>query len=130
MPVPPSIRYTSHDQYFAAQPPAVQVILQQIQRLVEARLPEAVRCIAYNMPAYRLGKVFFYFAAFKKHIGIYPPVTVDQTLIESLAPFRGPKGNLSFPLAKPLPNELIGDVAEALARQYRSNELPRQEAAK
>jgi len=119
MPVPPSIRYASHDQYFAVQPPAVQAILQQIQRQVEARLPEAIRCISYNMPAFRLGKVFFYFAAFKKHIGIYPPVTADQALIESLAPLRGPKGNLSFPLDKPLPYELIGDVAEALAAQYR-----------
>ncbi|MBS1141235.1 MAG: hypothetical protein H6R13_2688 [Proteobacteria bacterium] len=128
--MPPSIRYASHDQYFAAQPPAVQAVLQQIQHQVEARLPEAVRCIGYNMPAYRHGKIFFYFAAFKKHIGIYPPVTVDQKLIERLAPFRGPKGNLSFPLAKPLPYELIGDVAEALDGQYRSNGLPRNEAAK
>lgn len=117
--MPPSIRYASHDQYFAAQPPSVQVILQQIQRQVEARLPESVRCISYNMPAFRLGKVFFYFAAFKKHIGIYPPVTADLALIENLAPFRGPKGNLSFPLDKPLPCELIGDIAEALAAQYR-----------
>ena len=119
--MPPPIRYASHDQYFSAQTPAVQAILQQIQSLVEARLPEAVRCISYNMPAFRLGKVFFYFAAFKKHIGIYPPVTADQALVESLAPFRGPKGNLSFPLNQPVPYELIGQVAEALAAQYRSD---------
>jgi uncharacterized protein YdhG (YjbR/CyaY superfamily) len=119
--MPPSIRYASHEQYFATQPPAVQAILQKIQALVEARLPEAVRCIGYNMPAFRLGKVFFYFAAFKKHIGIYPPVTADQALVESLAPFRGPKGNLSFPLDQPPPYALIGQVAEALAAQYRSD---------
>ncbi|MBL8429271.1 MAG: hypothetical protein JNJ95_05180 [Dechloromonas sp.] len=126
--MPSSVHYESHDQYFAAQPHAVQLILHMIQREVEARLPEAVRCIGYNVPAFRLGKVFPYFAAFKKHIGIYPPLTADQSLIESLAQFRGPKGNLSFPLDKPLPYRLIGDVAEALAAQYRKVGSSRQAA--
>ena len=70
------------------------------------------------MPAFRRGKVFFYFAAFKRHIGIYPPLHDDAALVAELEPFRGPKGNLSFPLDQPLPLELIGRVAEALHRQY------------
>lgn len=121
MPSPDKCRFASHDQYFAAQAPAVQVILREIQCRVEAQVPGAVRCIGYNMPAFRRGKIFFYFAAFKKHIGIYPPVTADQALIASLAPFRGPKGNLSFRLDQPIPYELIAQVAEALAVQYRSD---------
>jgi hypothetical protein len=63
-------------------------------------------------------RTFFYCAAFKKHIGIYPPVTDDHRLILETAPFRGPKGNLSFLLNEPLPIELIGRVALALAAQY------------
>ena len=126
MPSPDKIRFASHDQYFAAQAPAVQAILTEIQRRVETQLPDAVRCIGYNMPAFRRGKIFFYFAAFKKHIGIYPPVTADQALIASLAPFRGPKGNLSFRLDQPIPYELIARVADALAVQYRSDGSPPQ----
>ena len=124
MPSLDKTRYASHDQYFAAQTPAVQAILTEIQRRVETQVPEAVRCIGYNMPAFRRGKIFFYFAAFKKHIGIYPPVTADQALIASLAPFRGPKGNLSFRLDQPMPYELIAHVAEALAAQYCSDGSP------
>lgn len=73
---------------------------------------------SYNMPAYRGKRIFFYFLAFKKHIGIYPPVTADKQLIAELAPYRGPKGNLSFPLSSPLPIELIGRVAMALYREH------------
>ena len=70
------------------------------------------------MPAFRHTRIFLYFAAFKNHIGIYPPVTDNAALISETARFRGPKGNLSFPYSQPLPLELIGRVAKALAVQY------------
>jgi uncharacterized protein YdhG (YjbR/CyaY superfamily) len=107
-----------HDEYFASAAPQARRALQAIQQKVEELVPGATRCISYKMPAFRRGKVFFYFAAFQKHIGVYPPVTRDAALIEELAPYRGPKGNLSFPLGAPLPIDLIGRVAVALAREY------------
>ena len=70
------------------------------------------------MPAFRKQRIFLYFAAFKKHIGIYPPVTDDQELIAETARFRGVKGNLSFPYSQELPIDLVGRVAQALAAQY------------
>jgi uncharacterized protein YdhG (YjbR/CyaY superfamily) len=108
----------THDDYLETVPPAVRPMLEAIQATVESLVPGAIRCIGYRMPAYRKGRVFLYFAAFKRHIGIYPPVTDDAALIAELAPFRGNKGNLSFPLDRPLPLALIGRVAVALARQY------------
>lgn len=108
----------THEAYFATQPPALRRLLAQVQSAVVAAVPGAEPCIAYRMPAYRRGKVFFYFAAFKKHLGIYPPVTDDAGLVAELQTWRGPKGNLSFPLAEPLPLALIGRVAAALAAQY------------
>ncbi len=89
-----------------------------IQREVERRVPDANRCIGYNMPAFRQRQRFFYFAAFKHHIGIYPPMTYDPALVQETAPFRGPKGNLSFPHRHDLPVDLIGRLAAALAAQY------------
>ncbi|CAN1555865.1 COG5646 Uncharacterized conserved protein [Caulobacteraceae bacterium] len=107
-----------HESVFLAASPEVRLRLEAIQALVGQKVPGAQRCISYGMPAFRLGKVFFYFAAFKKHIGVYPPLKEPPALIEELAAFRGPKGNLSFPHSAPLPLELIGRVAEALAKQY------------
>lgn len=109
--------FSTHEEYFKTVNPEAQALLLAIQQHVEALIPEASRCISYKMPAFRAKRVFFYFAAFKKHIGIYPPVTNDADLIKLLAPYRGPKGNLSFPLNQPLPLELIGKVALALYKQ-------------
>jgi uncharacterized protein YdhG (YjbR/CyaY superfamily) len=109
--------FSSHQEYFATVAPEVQPLLVSIQAKVESLLPEASRCISYNMPAFRGKRVFFYFAAFKRHIGIYPP-TRDAALVQELAPYRGEKGNLSFPLYQPLPLDLIGRVAVALHREY------------
>jgi uncharacterized protein YdhG (YjbR/CyaY superfamily) len=110
--------FLSHEEYFQSVAPEIRPLLLSVQAKVESLLPKAARCISYNMPAFRAKRVFFYFAAFKKHVGIYPPVTQDATLIEELAPYRGEKGNLSFPLNQSLPIELIGRVAVALNREY------------
>jgi uncharacterized protein YdhG (YjbR/CyaY superfamily) len=112
------VRLASHEAYFEYCAPSVRPLLLAIQNKVEAVLPDAVRCIRYQMPAYQAPRVFFYFAAFKKHIGVYPPVHTAPELIAKLAPYRGVKGNLSFPLNQPLPIALIGQVALALHRQY------------
>jgi hypothetical protein len=45
-------------------------------------------------------------------------VSDDAALVAELQRWRGPKGNLRFPLAEPLPLALIGRVAAALAAQY------------
>jgi uncharacterized protein YdhG (YjbR/CyaY superfamily) len=110
--------FASHEAYFESVAPAARTLLVSIQAEVAMLLPEATQCISYNLPAFRSKRVFFYFGAFKKHIGIYPPVIQDAALARELAPYRGDKGNLSFPLGQPLPLELIGRVAVALHREY------------
>jgi uncharacterized protein YdhG (YjbR/CyaY superfamily) len=112
-------RYASHDEYFASVPPEVRPLLAGVQSAIEAVVPEASRCISYNIPAYRLERVFIYFAAFKRHIGVYPPVRSDAGLVEALARYRGEKGNLVFPFDEPMPWDLIRRVAAALAQQSR-----------
>ena len=109
--------FRTHEEYMASIDPEPRKRLLAIQAEVERLRPQALRCISYNIPAFKDERVFFYFAAFKKHIGIYPPIRDDQALIAETMPYRGPKGNLSFPHAKPLPLDLIGRVAMALAAQ-------------
>lgn len=106
------------DAYLASVPEAVRPALEEIRRRVAAAVPDAVETISYQLPAFRRGKVFFYFAAFQKHIGVYPPLRRDAALIAELAPYRGEKGNLSFPLSAPIPFELIERVAVALAAEW------------
>ena len=107
----------SIDDYIAAQASAVQPILQRIRAIVREEAPEAREAISYRIPAFLQGGALFYFAAFKKHIGIYPPVRGDAALLKTLAPYRGEKGNLSFLLADAMPYELIRRVARQRVKE-------------
>jgi uncharacterized protein YdhG (YjbR/CyaY superfamily) len=102
------------EDYIAAAPQQSQPILQAIRKMALERCPDAEETISYKMPALKAGRVFFYYAAFNEHIGIYPPVKAPSTLIKALQPYRGPKGNLQFPYASPMPYDLIGQVIDAL----------------
>ena len=91
------------DEYIAASPPAVQALLREVRRVVRAAAPEAEECLSYRIPAFKQAGVVVYFAAFKGHIGLYPPIRGDAALTAAVAPYAGPKGNLQFPYGKPLP---------------------------
>ena len=85
--------------------------------------PEACEKISYQMPSFTLDGHFIYFAAFKKHIGIFPPVRGDEKLQQDLNPFRGEKGNLRFPLSAPMPYDLIERVIQALLLEHKQRWL-------
>ena len=106
------------DSYLASVSPESKLILGEIRKLLQVKVPTATETISYQMPAFKLSRTFIYVAAFKKHIGIYPPVKAAKALAEALLPYSGEKGNLKFPLGQPMPYKLIGRVVVALAKQY------------
>ena len=112
------MKFATIEEYISSAEPETREILRKIRSLVKGLVPAAEETISYQIPAFRLGRVFFYFAAFKSHIGIYPPVKGDPRLREQLKPFRNEKGNLRFPLSEPVPYELIGRVVLALVEEY------------
>src|ERR1700679_4212985 len=96
------------DGYISAFPPEVQAILERIRETVHNAAPNAEETISYQIPAFRLHGIIVYFAAFRNHIGFYPPVSGDLRLEKAIAPYAGEKGNLRFPLSQPIPYALIG----------------------
>lgn len=108
----------SIDDYLLTVTPEAKTILTTIRELIKRNVPDTEETIGYQMPAFRRKRIFFYFAAFKEHIGIYPPLKHDAALIEELRPYSNAKGNLQFPLNQPIPYELIGRVAVALAQEH------------
>jgi uncharacterized protein YdhG (YjbR/CyaY superfamily) len=109
---PPSV-----DAYIAAFPPEVQAILRKVRATVLAAAPEAREIISYRMPALRQHGVLVYYAAFKRHIGFYPPIKGDAKLQRAAARYAGDKGNLRFPLDQPIPYPLIERLTKLRARQ-------------
>jgi uncharacterized protein YdhG (YjbR/CyaY superfamily) len=107
----------SIDEYIAGFSPDVQEILQKIRRTVKKAAPEATETIKYQMPTFILKGNLVYFAAFKNHIGFFPPVTGNEKLMNELSVYEGPKGSLKFPLDKPIPYDLIRRIINIRVRE-------------
>lgn len=108
---------TAVDEYIAAFPPEVQAILQRVRHVVRKVAPEAEEVISYRMPALKQDGVLVYFAAFRNHIGLYPPITGDTDIERAIAPYAGEKGNLRFPLDQPIPYDLIARITALRLKQ-------------
>jgi len=63
------------------------------------------------MPAYKIWNYHLYFAAYKKHIGVYPVYGLTE-IENELSAYRakGTKDSLYFLHNKPLPTELIKKI--------------------
>ena len=85
------------DEYVARFPPEVQAILERIRATIRKAAPGAQEVISYQIPAFTLNGALVYFAAFKNHIGFYPPVRDNASLEKAISPYAGEKGNLRFP---------------------------------
>ena len=105
------------EQYIAASAPEARPLLKEIRRVVRAAAPEAEEVISYSMPAFRQHGILIYFAAFKHHIGVFPPVSGDAKLEEALEPYAGPKGNLRFAMDRPVPHALIRRIVRLRLKQ-------------
>jgi len=105
------------DGYIAAFPPRVQSILRKIRATVAKAAPHASEKISYRIPAFFQDGILIYFAAFRNHIGVFPPVSGDPRLERSLARYMGPKRNLKFPLDEPVPYHLIKRIVKLRLRQ-------------
>lgn len=114
----PNPKFQNVDEYFDSINPEVRPLMDQIRSMVLCTVPEAEELLSYGVPAFKKGKVFFFYAAFKKHIGIYPPVEGDTDLMKKLKPYRGEKGNLKLPMDQPMPWDLIERVLEAQLNNY------------
>ncbi len=108
---------TDIDAYISRFPADVQAILQKVRAAISHAAPDAKEIIGYQMPAFRQHAILIYFAAWKKHIGLYPPVSGDKAIEKAIARYAGPKGNLQFPLNEPMPLELIERIVKLRVKQ-------------
>src|SRR5580765_1117133 len=105
------------DAYIAACAPDVQSILRKIRTTIKAAAPRATEKVSYRMPTFVLEGNLVYFAAFKNHIGLYPPVRGDAKLMAAVSNYANEKGNLRFPLDQRIPYALITRIVKARARE-------------
>jgi uncharacterized protein YdhG (YjbR/CyaY superfamily) len=105
------------DSYISQFPADVQAILEKVRAAIRQAAPDAKEVISYQMPAFKLHLILVYFAAWKKHIGLYPPIAGDKAIGKAVAHYAGPKGNLQFPLDEPIPYDLIERIVRLRVKQ-------------
>ncbi len=105
-------KFSTIDEYHASFPEDVQGKLDELRKTIKQVVPEAQEVISYNIPAFKLNKVVVYYAAFKKHISLFPaPTGVEWK--KDFEPFHtSGKGTIQFRLDKPLPFDLIKKIVE------------------
>lgn len=104
-------------EYIALFPPDVREILEKIRATIRSAAPGAQETISYQIPTFTLNGALVHFAAFKNHIGFYPPVKGDAKVEAAVARYAGEKGNLRFPLDEAIPYRLIERIVKMRVKQ-------------
>ena len=99
------------EEYIAQQPESARPYLRQINDAIKSALPDAVQKISWSMPTYWKKRNLIQFAAFQKHIGLYPGPAAVEAFADQLQGYKTSKGAIQFPYDKPLPLDLISQIA-------------------
>lgn len=101
------------DEYIGNFPPDVQKILEKIRALIKKTARGAEESISYGIPAFKqAGNVVLYFAAFKKHVSVYPAPRGAAEFKAELKEYAGGKGTVQFPLNESIPYDLIRRIVK------------------
>lgn len=104
-------KYDTVVEYINYQPQPQQNLLVQLRTIISKNAPTATQLISYNMPAFKLGKMLLYYAAYKNHIGLYPASsTVFTQFATELQQYPTSKGTIQLKLDKPLPTALLKKI--------------------
>ena len=99
------------EEYIREQPEEVQPRLRQLQETIREAIPEAKEKISWSMPTFWKGCNLIQFAASQKHIGLYPGPEAVAAFADRLVSFPTSKGTIRLPLGRPMPLDLIADIA-------------------
>lgn len=98
------------DNYIENFPDDIKEILNKVRQIGKKLAPNAIEKISYQIPSFHENGIIFYYAAFKNHFSIFPPIKGDAELLEKVKPYANPKGNLLFKYKNPIPYDLIENV--------------------
>ena len=96
-------------EYIAGFPEDIQVKLNKIRTAIREAAPEAQETIKYGIPTFTLKGNLVSFAAYKRHIGLYPVPTGSEKFNREMAAYKAAKSSARFPLDKPIPYNLISE---------------------
>ncbi len=112
------IKPESIDQYIEFQDETVQPYLQALRETIRNAIPDAQEKISWSMPTFWKKRNLIQFAAFQRHIGLYPGEEAVGIFQDKLSGYETSKGTIRLPYDKPLPLGLITDIAKWCWTRY------------
>ena len=110
----PSAGPKTIDAYLARVPEPARTTLQKVRAAIRSSVPPAAsETISYKIPAFRLGEIVIWFAAFASHCSIFPTARVIEMFKDDLKSYPLSKGTIQFPTDKPPPAALIKKLVKA-----------------
>lgn len=101
------------DSYIAALPSDQRDALTALRARLKALLPDHLETLSYAMPGFRQpgpkGKMVIGYAAFARHLGLYPHSGTVIPLIDC-TPFKTSKSGVLFTPDRPLPDALLHQI--------------------
>src|SRR3954468_12589478 len=86
--------------------------LRQMRATIRAAAPGATESLKWGMPSFSYRRILVTFAAHKSHIGFYPTPPAVKAFVKELRGFTTARGSIQFPLEKPLPLALVGQITK------------------
>jgi uncharacterized protein YdhG (YjbR/CyaY superfamily) len=100
------------DDYFSALPEQTRKRLDELRRTIRLAAPHAEEVISYSMPAFKWHGMLVWYAAFKKHLGLYPRPSAIAAFKDELTAYKTSKGAIQFPIDEPLPMGLVKKIVK------------------
>lgn len=107
----------SIEEYINTAPKDAQKRLREMLICLRKAAPGAQESLKWGHTTLSYKRILFSFAAFKNHISPYPTPAVVKAFAPDLTEFKTSSSTIQFPLAKPLPLELMEKIAEFRVRE-------------
>ncbi|MBK7981188.1 MAG: DUF1801 domain-containing protein [Ignavibacteriae bacterium] len=115
-----NIKFKNIDEYIETFPKNIQIILNEIRKVILLAAPNAEEKISYNMPTFFLNGNLVHFAGYKNHVGFYPTPSGIVNFAEELKSYKTSKGAIQFPIDKPLPVKTITKIVKFRVKENSS----------
>lgn len=98
------------DAYIAQFPAEQQDIMQRVRAIVHEEAPQVEERMSWAMPTFFFHHNLVHFAMHKSHLGFYPGANGVAAFEDKLKDYHTSKGAIQFPMAKPMPYDLIREI--------------------
>lgn len=109
------------DEYIETFPNEVQILLNRVRKTIKESAPDAEETMSYGVPAFKQNGNLVVYAAFKRHIGLYPTPSGIEAFKKELRDYETSKGTIKFPFDKDIPYDLIKRIVKFRIKENQQN---------